>query len=144
MFGFIGAALFGIIYAGAQISDSNASKNLREKARQSGSEGYFDVNGVRRHTSNGRRYTREELHREMFPETLEERLAKRDREIHDMFDNIYYGVDSPTEFLETEVFLTEEEARKYLEENRNIKCTHIFKVSKWQIEKGIKKYNRHF
>lgn len=145
MFGFIGAALFGAICYGAWASDEQRERNEREDSRKSGRDFYFDKNGRMRHTGSGRKYTMAEIDKEFFPRSLEQINRDYDKKMHDRFDKKYYEVE--TEFLKSELFLTKEEAERYLEENENPFSSSIFGVSEANIEIGEssgRKYNKHF
>lgn len=152
MFGLLGAALYGLICTNALADEKNREHKARNDARQSGSSFYIDNSGRMRHTGSGRIYSPEEVHQAFFPESLEEKQKKHDQMMYDQYHKKYWcvyntHVDTSELYKVIEVFLTKEEAEKYL--NDNMDDLQIFKfvsaTCRYTIEHDKnKKYNKHF
>ena len=110
MLGLLGAAVFGVIFAGAWISADQTEQKSRESSRNSGRSFYYDKNGRMRHTGSGRKFTPQEI-REFnridypCPYAVKMKEAKKKK-----FYKVWCN-------LKDHWFLTKEEADKFYEEN---------------------------
>lgn len=150
MLGFLGTLLFGATYTGAWIHDDNKEKERRQSAQENKRDFYTDKRGIMRHTSTGRKFTKEEVHERLFG-GREEQREREEAEIKDRFDERYYAVKTPIpgDIFTYEVFLTEEEAIEYKNkceaEGKKIRVG-ITKISRayWESENRKCRYNLHF
>ena len=72
MLGLFGAAIFGIVAAGAWSSAENQEQKQRKMSRENGYSFYTDKNGRLRNTQTGRKLTPEEVHQTFYPKTITE------------------------------------------------------------------------
>lgn len=110
MFGFIGAAIFGVVAFGAWISEENRENHSRDYAKNNKSKYYFDKDGRMRWVNNNKKLTPDEVHSTFW--NLEE-----EKKQHDYYHKEYWGVnnylDGDYNNYNIELFLTKEEAENY-------------------------------
>lgn len=142
MLAILGALAFGVVATGAWISAEQREQKDRGDSLKNGTEFYFDKSGRMRHTGNRRRYTPEEIHKFYNPISLEEREKQWEEKYHDKHDPQYYVASKCHYYEFYEVFLTEEEAHKYIEDNYDEYVSDIFKkvykISKFEVQLHLK------
>lgn len=130
MLGLLGAAIFGAVYFGAWASANITEQEQRNNSRKNGIRFYCDKNGRMRHTDTGKKFTPEEVHNYLNPDSmsLKEKLEQMEKEKHNEFDHKYYVVYNAQDHYKQEVFLTKEEAKRYVNENYSNEDFYYWKI----------------
>lgn len=130
MLGLLGAAIFGAVYFGAWASANKTEQEQRNNSQKNGIQFYCDKNGRMRHTDTGKKFTPEEVHNYLNPDSmsLKEKFEQMEKESRDKLDNKYFTAYNAQNHSIREVFLTEEEAIRYVKENYDEKDYYYWKT----------------
>ena len=146
MFGLIGSLIYGVVYASAWSYEENKEQSRRQNSKNNSVPFYYDKKGIMRHTSNGKKYTTEEVH-VLIHGNKEQEKKERDQKYKQRFDRKYYAVLNPYQHFTQEVFLTYEEAKQYIynciNDGKSIN-TEPWEISSAHLDQTQFKYNLHF